>query len=205
MEKKEELAGFRLEKRLLDSGFSLICGIDESGRGSLCGPVVASACILDPDNIPDGITDSKLLDPIRREGLFKEIVSSAIAWGIGTVDNNQIDQINILEATKKAMRLAFNSLKKKPDYLLIDYVKLCDLKISQKSYIKGDENILSISAASILAKVSRDKIMMRYHKLYPHYNWKANKGYPTEQHREAIVRYGPTRLHRRTFNSVLLE
>jgi ribonuclease HII len=204
MRGKEELANYRLEKELLDSGFFFICGIDEAGRGALSGPVVASACILDPDNIPIGIMDSKKLSAGKREYLCREIMTTSLNWSIGLADNYQIDCLDILEATKRAMKRAVNNLSIKPDILLIDAVQLNDLKISQKSYIKGDVNVISISAASILAKVSRDKIMMYYHKLYPSYDWKSNKGYPTKQHKAAIEKYGPSRLHRRTFKSVIL-
>ena len=197
-----DTGSFRLERELLDFGYKLICGLDEAGRGCLAGPVVAAACILDPDNIPSGIDDSKKLTAIQREDLHPAITGSAISWSIGIIDNEIIDKINILEASKKAMIQAIENLAVKPDYLLIDHVELNDLKIIQKSYIKGDERIISIGAASILAKVGRDRIMEEFHMKYPQYNWKSNKGYPTKEHREAIREYGPCHLHRRTFKGV---
>jgi len=203
MNEVSDKSNYKLEARLLSSGYSLICGIDEAGRGSLSGPVVAGACILDPQNIPDGIKDSKLLSPAERSRLFKLIKSSAIGWAVGIVDNHQIDLINILQATKKAMSLAVENLRVTPDCLLIDALALDNLKITQKSYIKGDVEIISIGAASIIAKVTRDEIMSTYHNLYPRYNWKQNKGYPTREHLHALALFGPTEFHRRTFRGVL--
>lgn len=198
-----DLRGYKLETSLSSVGFRLICGIDEAGRGSLAGPVVAGACILNPDNIPKGIKDSKQLSPGARERLFQSIKSTAIAWSAGIIDNRQIDKINILQATKKAMELAVIGLNIVPDYLLIDAVSLDNLKITQKSYIKGDVEVISIGAASIIAKVTRDLIMSDYHTLHPEYNWHKNKGYPTREHLKALRSYGPTELHRRTFRGVL--
>jgi ribonuclease HII len=203
MNEVSDKSNYKLEARLLSSGYRLICGIDEAGRGSLSGPVVAGACILDPQNIPDGIKDSKLLSPAQRSRLFKLITTSAISWAVGIVDNHQIDLINILQATKKAMALAVENLRSVPDYLLIDALALDNLKITQKSYIKGDVEIISIGAASIIAKVTRDEIMSTYHALYPRYNWEKNKGYATREHLLALASFGPTEFHRRTFRGVL--
>jgi ribonuclease HII len=203
MNEVSDKSNYKLEARLLSSGYHLICGIDEAGRGSLSGPVVAGACILDPQNIPDGIKDSKLLSPAQRSRLFKLITTSAISWAVGIVDNHQIDLINILQATKKAMALAVKNLRSVPDYLLIDALALDNLKITQKSYIKGDVEIISIGAASIIAKVTRDEIMSTYHALYPRYNWEKNKGYATREHLLALASFGPTEFHRRTFRGVL--
>jgi ribonuclease HII len=203
MNEVSDKSNYKIEARLISSGYSLICGIDEAGRGSLSGPVVAGACILDSQNIPDGIKDSKLLPPTERLRLFKLITTSAISWAAGIVDNYQIDQINILQATKKAMALAVENLRVTPDCLLIDALTLDNLKITQKSYIKGDVEVISIGAASIIAKVTRDEIMSTYHILYPQYNWKQNKGYPTREHLHALTLFGPTEFHRRTFKGVL--
>jgi ribonuclease HII len=203
MNEVSDKSHYKLETYLLSTGFRFICGIDEAGRGSLCGPVVAGACILDPDHIPDGIKDSKLLSPKERERLFTLIKSSCLAWAVGMVDNRQIDKINILQATKKAMQSAVESLPIVPDCLLIDAVTLNNLKITQKSYIKGDVEVISIGAASIIAKVTRDDLMSTYHNKYPGYNWKNNKGYPTREHFRALDLFGPTELHRRTFKGVL--
>lgn len=203
MNEVSDKSNFKLETRLKSSGYNKICGIDEAGRGSLSGPVVAGACVLDPENIPEGIKDSKLLSPAARSRLFDLIKASAVCWAVGIVDNNQIDQINILQATKKAMSLAVENLSVKPDCLLIDALTLDNLKIPQKSYIKGDVEVISIGAASIIAKVTRDEIMSAYHILHPKYNWKQNKGYPTPEHLHALSLYGPTEFHRRTFKGVL--
>lgn len=196
-------SNYKLETNLLSSGFRYICGIDEAGRGSLSGPVVAGACILNPGNIPSGIKDSKLLSASERERLFVLIKLTAISWAVGIVDNHQIDKINILQATKRAMLYAVENLSILPDCLLIDALTLDNLKIEQKSYIKGDVEVISIGAASIIAKVTRDNLMSTYHNKYPNYNWKQNKGYPTSEHLRALKLFGPTELHRRTFRGVL--
>ena len=199
----DDKRSFKLEKKLLQEGYRLICGVDEAGRGCLCGPVIAGACILDPSNIPEGIKDSKKLSAARREALFHEITATALAWQIGIVEPDIIDEINILEATKLAMHKSVANLDKKPDIVLIDALRINDLQIAQKSYIKGDEEVVSIGAASIIAKVSRDRIMADYHNHFPQYNLKKNKGYPTSEHREALIRFGPSVIHRRTFKGVL--
>jgi ribonuclease HII len=199
----DDKRSFKLEKKLLQEGYRLICGVDEAGRGCLCGPVVAGACILDPTRIPEGIKDSKKLTAARREVLFQEITATALAWQIGIIEPDIIDEINILEATKLAMHKSIANLSQKPDIVLIDALKINDLQIAQKSYIKGDEEVVSIGAASIIAKVSRDRIMADYHNHFPQYNLKSNKGYPTSEHREAIIRFGPSAIHRKTFKGVI--
>jgi ribonuclease HII len=198
-----DLRGFKLEKKLIIEGYRFICGLDEVGRGSLFGPVVAAACILNPDNIPSGIKDSKKLSSSRREFLFDKIINSSFAWSVGSADNREIECINILEASKLAMKRAVNNLTVKPEILLIDAIKINDLKISQKSYIKGDEEVISISAASIIAKVFRDRMMLDFDKDFPQYNLKSNKGYPTREHKHALSIFGPTEFHRKTFKGVI--
>ncbi len=188
----------RYENTLHEEGIEYIAGIDEVGRGPLCGPVVSAAVIMKKDSNLLYVNDSKKLSKQKREELSKEIQKDAIAVGIGVVDNNVIDEINILEAAKLSMIKAVNNLKIKPDMLLIDALSL-DLDIPQKDIIKGDENVYSIAAASIVAKVYRDKMMEEYDRLYPNYNLKSNKGYGTYEHCQAIREYGPSPIHRKTF------
>jgi ribonuclease HII len=196
------MGSFALERELIKKNYRFICGIDEAGRGSLAGPVIAAACILDPENIPYGIKDSKKLTPDKRQEFFNIIRRTALDWSVGIINNREIDRINILEATIRAMIKAVENLSLQPDIMLIDALELADLKIKQKSYIRGDENIISISAASIIAKVRRDEIMQDYHKVFPQYNWIANKGYPTREHYRTLEKYGPSKFHRVTFKGV---
>lgn len=179
--------------------YSKICGIDEAGRGPLAGPVVAGAVILDPEKEILFLNDSKKLSEKRREQLYEEIINSSIAYGIGVVDVNTIDSINILNATYEAMRIAVSGLNISPDILLIDAVKLPDIDIEQVPIIKGDAKSVSIAAASILAKVTRDRIMKEYAKLYPEYGFEKHKGYGTSFHIEKIKQLGATPIHRKTF------
>ena len=176
-----------------------VCGIDEAGRGPLCGPVVAGAVILHKDNDILYINDSKKLSEKKREALYDEIAAKAIAWGVGIVSPERIDEINILQATYEAMRIAIQNLKVKPDILLNDAVTIPMIEIKQVPIIKGDAKSQSIAAASIMAKVTRDRIMAEYDKIYPEYGFAKNKGYGTGAHIEAIKQYGPCPIHRRTF------
>ena len=198
---KEELyasmSQYEEEARAL--GFSLIAGMDEAGRGPLAGPVVAACVILDKDRPVLGVNDSKKLSPKRRQELKKEIEEKAIAVGIGIVDENRIDEINILEATKEAMRMAVSNLQVRPDLVLIDAVHLDGLEMEQRSIIKGDALSVSIAAASIIAKETRDAMMVEMDQLYPGYGFAAHKGYGTAQHIKAIKELGPCRIHRRSF------
>lgn len=178
---------------------SLIGGIDEAGRGPLCGPVVASCVILPKDAEILYLNDSKKLSEKRRELLFPEIKEKAVSIGIGIVDNTVIDEINILNATKLAMKKAIDSMDVKPEQLLIDAVHLDDVDIPQVAIIKGDAASVSIAAASVIAKVTRDHIMMEYDKEYPEYGFSHHKGYGTKAHYEAIIKYGLTPIHRKTF------
>jgi ribonuclease HII len=192
----------RFEEEIHRKGYSRVAGLDEVGRGALSGPVLAAAVILDPIRIPEGIDDSKKLSPSRREVLFEEIIGTALAWGVGRVDPEAIDQENILKATLQAMAVAVSRLSPGADFLLIDAVKLDALDLPQKSIIKGDTLSVSIAAASIVAKVTRDRIMIEFDRLYPQYYFRQNKGYGTRDHLESLRRFGPSPIHRRTFRPV---
>ena len=183
------------------SNLDYICGVDEVGRGPLVGPVVASAVILPKNYYIEGLTDSKKLSKKKRESFFEIINKDALAIGIGVVDNKKIDEINILEASRLAMKIAVNNLKIKPDVILTDAMKL-DMGIDEKDIIKGDLKSITISAASVIAKVTRDKMMEELHEKYPMYNFIKNNGYPTKEHVEAIKKYGIIEEHRKTFNPI---
>ncbi len=191
----------KYEKELYNDGYTLIAGVDEVGRGPLVGPVVAAAVILPKNYKLEGLTDSKKLSEAKRN-YFNEIIKrDAISYGIGVMDNNIIDEVNIYEATKLAMKQAISNLKIKPDYVLTDAMKL-DIDIDFKPLIKGDLRSLSISAASVIAKVYRDNLMYLLDKKYPYYNFKNNKGYPTKDHIEAIKKYGIIKEHRISYHPV---
>jgi len=208
------------ERKLWRRGYRRVVGLDEAGRGPLAGPVVAAAAItinLNRDNIPiklrglKGIKDSKKLSPKKREEFYKILTNPLrqladgglqIKWGIGRVSEKVIDKINILEATKLAMKRAIEKLSKKPDFLILDGKMKLDLPIPQKSIIKADEKVFSCAAASIIAKVTRDRIMRRYNKRYPKYGFDRHKGYPTKLHRRKLKKYGPCKIHRKTFRPV---
>ena len=185
------------ENELYESGIKYIAGIDEVGRGPLVGPVVTAAVILPRDFYDERINDSKKLTEKKRELLYDVIMENAISVGIGISSEDVIDDINILEATKKAMIEAINNLSVKPDHLLIDAVKL-NVDIPQTSIIKGDAKSESIAAASIIAKVTRDRMMIELDKEHPEYDFKHNKGYGTKKHIEAIEKYGILKEHRKT-------
>jgi len=185
------------------AGYSFVAGIDEAGRGPLAGPVVASAVILPEDISLPGVRDSKKMSERAREEAFSLIESKAIGFSLAVVSSQEIDKVNILQATRKAMKEAALTLDPQPDYLLIDGISPVDTPIHQRCIVKGDALSLSISAASVLAKVYRDRIMCRYHILYPHYGFSSNKGYGTPGHIKAITRYGPCHIHRLTFKGVL--
>ena len=186
------------ENELYDSGIKYIAGIDEVGRGPLVGPVVTAAVILPKDFYDERINDSKKLTEKKRELLYDVIMENAVSVGIGISSEDVIDDINILEATKKAMIEAVNNLSVKPEHLLIDAVKL-NVDIPQTSIIKGDAKSESIAAASIIAKVTRDRMMIELDKEHPEYDFKHNKGYGTKKHIEAIEKYGILKEHRKTF------
>ena len=195
------------EEELHAQGYKCIAGIDEVGRGPLAGPVVAAAVVLPEDFSVLGIDDSKKLSEKRREELFVEIKKHAVAWGIGMADHQVIDEINILQATKLAMRRAVRDLEQKLadagkdplDYLLFDAVKIEELDLPQQSIIKGDAKVLAIAAASIIAKVTRDNMMKEYALEYPYYAFESNKGYGTKAHYQGINEHGITPIHRKTF------
>ncbi|WP_208559949.1 ribonuclease HII [Marinilactibacillus kalidii] len=189
------------EQKALSTGASLVAGIDEVGRGPLAGPVVAAAVILDPANPIIGLNDSKKLPMATRERLYQEIKEKALAYSVGQVDAQGIDQINIYQASKRAMQLAVEGLALSPDHLLIDAMKL-DLRVEQESLIKGDARSVSIAAASIIAKVTRDKMMEDYHQIYPGYGFDQNAGYGTKQHLEGLDALGITPIHRLSFAPV---
>lgn len=191
----------KYEKELYNDGYTLIAGVDEVGRGPLVGPVVAAAVILPKNYKLEGLTDSKKLSEAKRNYFDEIIKRDAISYGIGVIDNNIIDEVNIYEATKLAMKQAISNLKIKPDYVLTDAMKL-DIDIDFKPLIKGDLRSLSISAASVIAKVYRDKLMYLLDKKYPYYNFKNNKGYPTKDHIEAIKKYGIIKEHRISYHPV---
>lgn len=181
------------------AAWGAICGIDEAGRGPLAGPVVAGAVILSKDEKILYVNDSKKLSEKKREMLYDEIMDRALAVGVGIVGPERIDEINILQATYEAMRMAVAQLKVQPDILLNDAVTIPDLKVHQVPIVKGDAKSVSIAAASIIAKVTRDRLMREYGQVFPEYEFASNKGYGTKSHIEALKTYGPTPIHRRTF------
>ena len=189
------------ETELYNNGINFIAGIDEVGRGPLVGPVVTAAVILPKDFYDERINDSKKLTEKKRELLYDVIMENALSVGIGMSSPEVIDEINILNATKKAMIEAINNLSVKPQHLLIDAVKL-DIDIPQTSIIKGDAKSQSIASASIIAKVTRDRMMVELDKKYPMYDFKHNKGYGTKKHIEALYKYGPLKEHRKSFAPV---
>ncbi len=182
----------------------LVCGVDEAGRGPLAGPVVAAAVILPKDDKILFVNDSKKLSEKKREALFDEIKEKAVSYGIGIVDHKRIDEINILQATFEAMREAVGQLTPAPSVCLNDAVTIPGIDIKQVPIVKGDAKSVSIAAASILAKVTRDKIMVGLGEKYPEYGFEKHKGYGTKAHTEAILKYGPVPEHRRTFLKKLL-
>ena len=191
------------EKELSKKGYKLIGGLDEAGRGPLAGPVVAGCVILDPDAPIPGIDDSKKLSESQRESLYFEIREKAIAIGIGIVDNETIDRVNILQASLEAMCQAVKGMPTKPDYLLIDGQFCPQLDFSMQAIIAGDGKSLSVAAGSIIAKVTRDKIMGELDETYPQYGFSRNKGYPTPEHISALKSHGPCEIHRKTFAPVI--
>ena len=198
---KIEIDNYKYERELIKNGIKLIAGVDEVGRGPLVGPVV-TACVILPLNYKlDGLTDSKKLSEKKRDEFFDIIERDALGIGIGIVSEKVIDKINIYQATKVAMMEAINNCSVKPEHILIDAMKL-DIDIPSTSIIKGDLLSLSISAASIIAKVTRDRMMYKLDKKYPMYNFKNNKGYPTKDHLEAIKKYGIIKEHRKSYGPV---
>lgn len=189
------------EKELYKEDVSLIAGVDEVGRGPLCGPVVACACILPKNYELEGLNDSKKVSEKKREKLYDILINDAISYGIGIIPPKRIDEINILEASKEAMKEALNNLNKKPEHVLIDAVKL-DLEVPSTPIIKGDAKSASIAAASIIAKVTRDRMMVELDHQYPEYGYAKHKGYPTKAHIEAVKKFGVKDFYRFTFSPI---
>lgn len=198
--------GCDFEEQARSEGYQLIAGVDEVGRGCIAGPVVAAACILDLSKpLPDGLDDSKKLTAERRDTIAAELRRTSVAFAIGQVEADEIDRINILEATKKAMFSAIEALQPAADYLLIDALRLKLSPLPQKAVIKGDSISVSIAAASILAKTFRDELMTKYAGEFPQYGFAEHKGYGCQSHYDAIREHGPCRLHRMTFKGVCDE
>ena len=194
----------RYEENLYNEGLKYICGIDEAGRGPLAGPVVVGAVVMPRDSMLEFMNDSKKVTEKRRELLYEEIINTSLAYGIGIISQEEIDKINILNATKKGLHEALGQviekLKQKPDIIIVDALReINTFGITYESIIKGDATCYSISAASILAKVTRDRIMAEWDKIYPQYGFAAHKGYGTAKHIQAIKEYGPCPLHRKSF------
>ena len=195
---KRELWDYEIKAR--EQGYQFVAGVDEAGRGPLAGPVVAAAMVLPMDVILEGLDDSKKLSPAKRDELFPKI--QKMIHGIAVVSPEVIDEINILQAARLAMKQAVEKLSSVPDLLLIDGNQKIDSSIEQWAIVKGDAKSISIAAASILAKVTRDRIMEDYHRLYPQYEFARHKGYGTKLHRDLIAEHGPCPIHRRTFRGV---
>lgn len=192
---------YKYEKELMKNGIKLIGGVDEVGRGPLVGPVVA-ACVILPDKFElDGLTDSKKLSEKKREIFYDKIIKQALSIGIGIIDEKKIDEVNIYEATKLAMKKAIANCDLKPEHILIDAMPL-ELDIPTTSIIKGDLKSITISAASVIAKVTRDRMLIELDKKYPMYDFKNNKGYPTKKHLDAIDKYGIIEEHRKSYSPV---
>ena len=193
---------YKFEEELYDAGNHLICGVDEVGRGPLAGPLVVAACILPPFLRIDGINDSKKLSEKKRNELYKLIMKEALYYKIVFISEEDVDTLNIYQATKKGMLEAIYGLDKKPDHVLIDAMPLGELEIPHTSIIHGDARCASIAAASILAKVTRDQFMEKMDIKYPNYGFKKHKGYGTKAHIEALEKYGPCEIHRKTYAPV---
>ena len=189
----------KIEENLHKKGYELVCGVDEAGRGPLCGPVVAAAVILKQGTYIEGVNDSKKLTEKKREKLYDDIMKMAIAVGIGISDVQVIEEVNILNATKLAMKTAILNLKIKPEYILIDGNQMIDIDIPGETVISGDAKSETIAAASIIAKVTRDRMLIEYDNEAPEYGFAKHKGYGTKVHIEAIGKYGLTPIHRPSF------
>lgn len=198
----EKVDLYQYEKELWKNGINLIAGMDEVGRGPLIGPVVTACVILPKDFVLEGLTDSKKLSEKKREEFYDYIMEHAISVGIGMMDEKVIDEVNIYEATKLAMYQAVEKSKVKPEHVLIDAMKLDKLEMPSTSIIKGDAKSISIAAASVIAKVTRDRMMIELDKKYPMYGFKSHKGYPTKKHIEAIKEYDLIDGYRKTFKPI---
>mgnify|MGYP004660629941 FL=1 len=196
---KEIIDWLYYENRARNNGYSIICGVDEAGRGPLAGPVYAAAVVLKKGQIIEGVNDSKKLSEKKREALFDKIINEAEDFSIASASAREIDEYNILNATFLAMKRAVDGLKTKPEYAMIDGNRLPPLDIPAETIVKGDAKSLSIAAASILAKVSRDRYMLEMAEKYPQYQFEKHKGYGTKLHYEMLDEYGPCEIHRQTF------
>ncbi len=194
---------YRYDDALRKKGFSIVAGIDEAGRGPLAGPVVAAAVVFSVIIKIEGLRDSKKVPEKERNRLFWDILSAAAHIGVGIVGNTEIDKLNIVQATKLAMREAVEDLSVVPDLLVIDAVTLPSLPISQISPIKAESKSASVAAASIIAKYVRDSIMSHYHDVFPQYNFRKHKGYCTQEHMSLLQKYGPCEIHRKSFEKVM--
>lgn len=183
-------------------GFRLTAGLDEAGRGPLAGPVVAAAVILPRRSALAGLRDSKLLTELQRNQLFEDIVGRALGWSVGLATEQEIDSLNILAATRLAFKRALERLCPQPDYLLVDAVRLTHVTTPQQPIVKGDYLSISVAAASIIAKVTRDRMMLKYHEQFPQYQFHIHKGYPTAKHLKLLAQFGPCEGHRQTFRPV---
>lgn len=195
----------KYENEALSKGYNNICGVDEAGRGPLAGPVCAAAVILPKGEIIEGVNDSKKLTEKKREALYDVIKEKAVAYSIAFASVEEIEEMNILNATMLAMKRAVEGLEVPADYAMIDGNKIPDLNIPAECVVKGDANSMSIAAASILAKVTRDRLCAEYETEYPQYGFAKHKGYGTKQHREMILKYGPCKIHRMSFLKNLLN
>ena len=195
----------KFDLKFIGNSNRILAGVDEAGRGPLAGPVVAASVIFDKDTNILGVNDSKALKESKRESLYDEITCKSISFGIGIIDNLEIDEINILQASLKAMKIAVNNMNIPPDIILIDGNKSFFIEKELHTIVNGDSKSFSIAAASIIAKVARDRIMKNLAKQYPHYLWEKNKGYPTKEHINLVKKYGPSPLHRKTFLKNILN
>jgi ribonuclease HII len=196
---------YDMERNLRQKGHVLIAGVDEAGRGPLAGPVVAGAVILEPDTTIIDLKDSKLLSEKKREAVYKEVIKVAVSYAFDVVDQEYIDEHNILNATLHAMKRAVEKLGAKPDFILVDALKIPGIDIPQQAVIHGDNLCACIAAASVIAKVERDRIMKGYDKIYPQYGFSRNKGYGTKEHVNSIKKYGFCPIHRKSFSIKGLE
>lgn len=197
-----ELGLWAYERRAVANGYAIIAGIDEAGRGPIAGPVVSAAVILPPSSPVGGVTDSKQLTPKKRDLLYKKIYEDAVSVGIGIVDPAEIERINILYASLLSMKMSVQNLMPQPDFLLIDGIFRIPYDLPQMAIPKGDCLSISIAAASIVAKVTRDRLMEKYHCEYPEYGFDKHKGYPTKEHKDAVRKFGCCPIHRKSFRGV---
>src|SRR5215210_7497884 len=206
MRRRVSAVGMAFEEEAHACGFRLVAGVDEVGRGALAGPVAAAAVILDPSRPwPEGLDDSKRLTRPERERIADELKQTAICYAVGLVEPEEIDRINILQATRRAMTMAVEGLAPCADHLLIDAVQLKECGLPQKAIIRGDSISASIAAASVIAKTHRDALMRSFHEVYPQYNFARHVGYSTREHLEPLRAHGPCRIHRRSFHGVVNE